>query len=231
MDWKKAQEELGSWHKTKNRNVGNKVLSFLETELRLMIPPLVKRTWPEELLEDTLQNFLLKILEVPLSHNIDNFAGYICRSFKNYCIDVHRDQQRKQKTAREKCLPELRPAGTSAKFSQETAIYQRERRKILHESLKKLDIADRVALKLENSPHWLTDFEIKWLSDRSGKEVSDVRKVINQTNDTYELTLIFDPVKDEMNDRHSRRKRMERFRRRRARARQKLRTFLREVLE
>jgi len=95
-------------------------------------------------------------------------------------------------------------------------------------------MADRVALKLDHSPEWLTDEEIRWLSKRAGLGISDLWKAINEANNTaankmHALTRLFDPCEDDANDPESRRKRMERFRRRRARAREKLKALIQEV--
>lgn len=60
--WDNALDLLGRWHDQRQPEVGRAVLRFIESELRLMTPALVARSWPEDLVEDALRDFLVWLL-------------------------------------------------------------------------------------------------------------------------------------------------------------------------
>ena len=97
-----------------------------------------------------------------------------------------------------------------------------ERSGRVQSALNQLGLADRVALKLVNCPMWIDDEEVRWLAERAGLQPEVVISQILEAEDTFQLTLIYDPDFEGSEDREGRRKRMERFRRRRTRARDKL---------
>ena len=104
-----------------------------------------------------------------------------------------------------------------------------ERGRQLRAALQRLEIADRIVLKLDHAPELLEDDEVRWLADRAGMEPATIWQAVTSAEDVHDLTRVFDPQDDNPSDPQDRRKRMERFRRRRARARDKLRALLQEV--
>ena len=80
---------------------------------------------------------------------------------------------------------------------------------------------------MTDAPELLTWDELGWLAVRSGYPATEVRDRVLACPSVYELTLLFDPG-EAASDPKARRDRMERFRKRRERARQRLRTILGE---
>jgi DNA-directed RNA polymerase specialized sigma24 family protein len=197
-------------------------IAFIESELRLAIPPLVRRTWPEELVNDTLSEFISSLIEKPPPATVEHPRSYIVRSFCNRCIDVHRAQQRRREIPLEPHHMQAIPAGESP--SPEDELHRQARASMVARALAGLPVADRVALKLVDAPEWLTEAEVSWLAARRHTEVQQVHAEIQLARNVHALTLIFDPLQPDQSD--DRRQRMERFRRRRARAREKLRELL-----
>ena len=85
------------------------------------------------------------------------------------------------------------------------------------DTMARLGVADRVALKLCECPEWLDDDEVAWLAARGGLSSAEVRAAITRADGVHDLTRIFDPGEDDPADPEARRKRMERFRKRRNR--------------
>lgn len=219
--WRIALAELVAWDTTRDRSAARSALTFIEPELRLTIPPIVRRTWPEEQVEDALRDFLARLLERPLPENINDPRRYILRSFRNRCIDLHRARQRRNEVvgAEDSGWEPVEPGPDASQ-----RIHQEEQAAALREALASLPIADRVALKLVDAPEWLDGGELAWLSVQSGLQPGPLWAAIQAAGDVYDLTLLFDPPAQGEGDDH--RLRMERFRRRRGRARDKLRVKL-----
>lgn len=219
--WEPAVADLALWHAERNAIAARSALTFLEAELRLAIPPLVRRTWPDEQVEDALREFLARLLERPLPPDIDDPRRYVIRAFRNACIDRHRAQQRRQEVA----LPDpatwqpAEPGPTAAERIQEQESARR-----LQAALDSLPVADRVALKLVDAPEWLDETELTWLADRAKVAPDAVLGALRAARDVFALTELFDPPPPGVAG--DRRQRMERFRRRRGRARDKLRELL-----
>lgn len=223
--WDNAFELLQQWHEERPPDVGRVILSFIESELRLMTPALVLRSWPNDLVEDALRNVLVQLVENPLPNNITDLRAYLRRAFRNRCIDVYRVRKREtplNDSAGEWEHPDQ--TGTSPL----DAILLDEQRVRVRTALNRLTMTDRVVLKLELAPEWLVEEELAWLAQRTAQTPSAIRQSINAANDMHALTRIFDSGDDDPNELEARRKRMERFRRRRARAREKLRAQLEE---
>jgi DNA-directed RNA polymerase specialized sigma24 family protein len=227
MSWDAIGDELRRWHASGDQEAGRSALAFLEPELRRMVPGLVRRTWPSDVIEDALRDFLVKVVEVPLPTGIDDLRRYLGRAFRNHCIDVHEARSRRRET-----LVDDAPGGWESpsedRVSPVTLVLDAERGRHLRAALQRLEIADRIVLKLDHAPELLEDDEVRWLADRAGMEPATIRQVVTSAEDVHDLTRIFDPQDDNPSDPQGRRKRMERFRRRRARARDKLRALLQE---
>lgn len=225
--WDNALDLLGRWHDERQPEVGRVVLRFIESELRLMTPALVTRSWPEDLVEDALRDFLVWLLEHRLPDDINDARNYIGRAFRNHCIDCYRARARKRETWLEVEAREWESPAESL-GSPLDAVLREELSARVQAALARLSPADRVILKLELAPLWLTQEELSWLAESTGTTVFRVRDAIDAADDMHALTRIFDPGDDDPDDPEIRRLRMERFRRRRARAREKLRAQLQE---
>ena len=217
---------LESWYDCRDHNVGRVVFSFLEQQFRLMIPVLVRREWSGERIEDVLRDLLLKVIEKPSPGVIKNPRAYFKRALRNRFIDLHRKRRRKNEhPIDEERWPHLYEDRVTP--SALALIVTEERSSRLHSALEQLATADRVVLKLDFAPEWLTLAEQEWLATRTDRTVSSVQAAILAADgDTHALSLVNDASKDNPDDPLARRKRMERFRRRRARARKKLATIL-----
>lgn len=207
--------------------LGRAVFCFIETELRLMMPALVRRRWPKDLIEDALQILLVKLIKEPLPNEVDDLRAYLRRAYRNHCIDRYRARARKRETSIEVASGEW-PHPNEVATSPLYAILRDERRTQVHAVLARLSLDDRVVLKLEFAPEWLVEAEIAELAKHMASTPAEVRAAIDVACDMHALTRIFDPGEDDPDDPVARRKRMERFRRRRARAREKLRALLEE---
>ncbi len=223
--WNNALDLLLQWHIERSQDVGRSVFGFIESELRLMIPVVVRRFWPSDLMEDALQDFLARLIKHPLDGDITNLRAYLRRAFANHCIDRYRARERKLDTSCEAGAGEWM---YSEEESTHHAVLLNERRVWIHSALARLSPADRVVLKLEFAPEWLDDDEVVWLAKNTDSNPQEVREAINTAEDMYALSKVFDPGSDNPDEPEARRLRMERFRRRRARARDKLRGLLQE---
>lgn len=229
MTWEMVEGDLRRWHEVRDRNAARRALEFIEVELRLMIPPLVRRTWPQDHVEDAISSFLCMLLERPISEDLVSPRSYFRRAFTNHCIDAYRSRQRLREEPMEETFTplEMAPLPDEALMDADT---RRERSGKLHKVLERMSLADRVVLKLEHAPEWLTSEEISWLAGRSHMDEAGVQEAVASSRTNHALSRIFDPGDDDPDDMAARRKRMERFRRRRARAREKLRAVLEGVI-
>lgn len=225
--WESASQKLRQWHESRDRDAARSALSFIESELRLMVPVLVRRTWSHETLEDGLRDFLLKMIESPLPDGIRDLRRYLARAFRNHCIDLHEARGRRSEIPIDE-LPGSWEAVPDEGASLVSLALQEEQRRHIQAAVLRLETADRIVLKLEHAPEWLDDDELLWLASRAATTVAAVRAAVTSADDMHALTRVFDPADDDPDDAEVRRKRMERFRRRRARAREKLRAFLQE---
>lgn len=228
VSWETLGAGLRRWHDSGDRDALRAALVFLEPQLWLMVPGVVKRTWPGDLVEDAIHAFLTRLIEVPLPPGIDNLPGYLSRAFRNHCIDQYEARRRRKESSVEGGPGGWEPSTQHDESPAEVAL-RRERAERLHLVLQQLEIADRVVLKLEHAPEWLDSEEMGWLAGRLALDEAKVWEGILAAEDMHALTRIFDPGDDDPEDPALRRKRMERFRRRRARAREKLRALLVEV--
>lgn len=97
--WDNALDLLLRWHEERRPEVGRAVLRFIESELRLMTPARVRRSWPDDLVEDALRNFLARLVEHRLPSDIVDLRAYLRRAFGNHCIDSYRARARKRETS------------------------------------------------------------------------------------------------------------------------------------
>lgn len=225
--WDNALDLLQQWHAERQPEVGRAVLRFIESELRSMTPALVRRSWPDDLIEDALRDFLVRLVENPLPSDITDIRAYLRRAFRNHCIDGYRARARKREKPLDTSAGQWeQPEQTTA--SPLKAVLRDERRARVQAAVARLSLSNRVVLKLELAPEWLVEDEVAWLAERTAQTPSAVRQAIDAADDMHALTRIFDPGDDDPDATEERRKRMERFRRRRARAREKLRAQLQE---
>ena len=229
MSWDHALESLRQWHEAGDREAGRAALSFIEVELRLMIPAAVRRTCPDDVIDEVLQGLLERLVRKPLPTGIRDPRGYLARSLRNRFTDQYKARRRRGERSLEDTPDGWEPPADPA-HSPAAVTLQRERAHQVQTAVATLEVADRVVLKLEHAPEWLTGQELRWLASRTGVAPHDLRDAIAAADDTHALTRIFDPGDDDPDDADLRRRRMERFRRRRARARDKLRELLEEVV-
>lgn len=223
VSWENAEELLQTWHSNKNRTLGRNVFGFLETELRLMTPAIVRRSWPEDLVEDCLHMFLVKLLEKPLPKANETFKAYIRKSFANHCIDRYRKDSKERLRSENEFGEWEDPAESPLQ-----TVLNRERYIRVVQALEKLAIKDRVGFKLKFAPAWLNDQELVWLANQGGLDTIAVRNAVLDSEDSYSLSKLFDPGDDDPQDQQARRLRMERFRKSVDRAVEKLKTVLAE---
>lgn len=219
--WQRVLDDLSRWHTRRDATSARHALSFLEPELRLAIPPIVRRKWPKEQVEDVLRELLTMLLERPLPAGISDPRGYLLQTFRNRCVDLHRAQQRHERAQfKDKAGWDLPAAPPHA----DARLEREDSRATIQAALLKLSVSDRVALKLCDAPEWLDEVEIRWLANKVGVTPDVVLTMLDVATDVFTLTEIFDPPPQGAPD--DRRQRMERFRKRRARAREKLRVVL-----
>lgn len=219
--WQDAVADLALWHGERRASAARSALTFIEAELRLAVPPLVRRSWPEEQVDDVLREFLARLLDRPLPADVEDPRRYLIRAFRNSCIDRHRALQRRMEVP----IPEpttWEPAEAGPSPAQR--IEDQERARWVQGALEALPLADRVAIKLVDAPEWLDEAELAWLAERTGLSIEATSSAIQAAGDVYALTELFDPPT--LGGADDRRQRMERFRRRRGRAREKLRELL-----
>lgn len=225
VSWENAEELLQTWHSNKNRNIGRIVFGFLETELRLMTPAIVRRSWPEDLVEDCLRAFMVKLLEKPLPKANTKFKAYIRRSFANHCIDQFRKGSLEKLRSYDELDEWEDPAESPVQTIIDTQFLER-----LERALEKLAIKDCVGIKLKHAPEWLTEQELLWLANQAGLDTIAIRDAILDSQDSYTLSKLFDLGDDDPQDKQARRLRLERFRKSVDRAVEKLKTLLAEDL-
>lgn len=161
-----ALDLLRRWHDQRQPEVGRAVLRFIESELRLMTPALVTRSWPEDLVEDALRDFLVWLVEHRLRDDINDARKYLGRAFRNHCIDCYRARARKRETSFEAGAGEWESPAESS-VSPLDGILREEQSARVQAALVHLSPADRVILKLELAPVWLPPggtlvMEIRW---------------------------------------------------------------------
>ncbi len=207
--WGALCGQLVRWHSEADRPAAEVALRFVEVELRARIPTGVRRRWSAEAVEDALQGFLSRLLTRPLPAGIEAPERYIHRSFRNWCIDIERTEVRRPTDPWEESI-------ASESFQRE--VEAREELAQTCAALDSLRIEDRVVIKMADAPRLLTWEELDWLARRASLSAMEVRDRLLGDIDGYGLTLIFDPGHEPM-DAKGRRDRMERFRKRRERAR------------
>lgn len=211
-NWQEALRDLAAWHTHQDHTAAHRALSTIESWLRTRIPPAARARWSHDEIDDAIQGFLERLLNKPLPDDIDAPRAYLGRSFRNWCIS----RQRGRKSDRHAPWDEDRAQETT---NQAPAIKQQLARAA--EELQNLSMKDRVVIKLVDLPWALTRNELTWLGQRSGRSAVETRDIVLNTHDKLTLSLLFDPGPPPTTHKE-RRDRLERFRRRRSRAREKL---------
>jgi DNA-directed RNA polymerase specialized sigma24 family protein len=224
MDWDDALRSLARWHLCRDDAAGREVFDFLQHELRRMVPPKTRHRWAESEVDDAIATLLKKLVEKPLSPEIRELKPYLARALRNVCVDVERARGRRREQLYDAAdVPiDVEESLLSAVRSPEETIVERAQVESLLDGLLRLEIADRVALKLQLVPQALDAEELSWLAARNSTLISETLLQVQRATEVYDLTRIFDPGDDSPHDPAARRLRMERFRKRCARAREKL---------
>ena len=221
--WASALTDLVSWRERGDRTAARRALTFLEPQFRARVPARARRRLGTAVIDDGLQSFLEKLLRVRLDPTAAYPRAYLIRSFKNHFVDLEEAQARLPSAF----LPDL-PEQESPLPDPESLLRSAQDCERLRRALASLSTPDRVALKLADAPEWITDDEMAWLADETGRSVAQVEALIGSVDSPFDAMEAFEPSdREELEG--SRRHRMERFRRRRARAREKLRTAFGEV--
>lgn len=198
------------------------VFGFLEVELRLILPPMVKRALPEDQVDEVLQDILAKLVAAPVRGGVRDLKGYLRRALTNRFIDLERRRKRRPEE-----LLDTMDVGDFEGPSEEgpqavEALVAEEARAAVRAGLDALSVDDRVALKLDHAPEWLSEEELAWLAARAGSSVDEVTRRIAHADEVYALSRIFEPGDDEEGDDEARGRRLDRFLKRRIRAGKKL---------
>lgn len=218
-DWDRILRSFQRWHEQGDRGAAEYGCAEVERFLRGRLPPMVARRWSPDQIDDAVQGFLEKRLATPLVEAaIECPAAWMRTSFRRWCIDRYR----KRKEDRTEPLDPTAEVGVMTSRPE-----HRERIARASTALGRLSVADRVAIKLVDLPLGLDRDELDWLARRCGRSADEVRGIALSAPDVFELTFLVDPGAVP-SDARDRRRRMERFRKQRNRARQRLREQLLE---
>lgn len=210
MSWSSVLELLVRWHRDRDHGAARTVFTFLEQELRRE----VSARQPE--VEDALRDVLARLVETRLPPGVQDPRAYLVTAVRRRGIDLVRARQRRREHGGEQELLQVKFDQPREQEPAEAASAT-ERAERVRRAIGRLEIADRVALKLCDAPEWLDDEELLWLSSRMSGTSEEIRAAIGRARDMHDLTRIFDPGEDDPRDPEARRKRMERFRKRRNR--------------
>ena len=216
VSWDNALDFVGAWHRERRPRVGRAVFGFLEVELRLMMPQRVKASWPKDRVEDVLRDVLAQLVERTLPEGVRDLRRYLRRTLRNRCIDLMRATKRRPAEPHEPGAEALDQVSVERDALSEAVAKQT--RETVSEGLATLKIEDRVALKLDLAPEWMSLEELEWLAARTRLGVDEVLRRVVEADGVYELSKIMDPGDDAADDREARRKRLDRFLKRRDRA-------------
>lgn len=210
--WSTIPDQLTAWHAHGDRNAAAEAITFLEIELRLAFPPAARRRWPAQQLDDALQGFLTRLLQRPLPVRPTDPKGYLKRAFRNWCISLER---RNREIPTDDAVFVDLPATSNDDVETQQRVARAAR------AMQELRIEDRVVIKLVEAPEWLDHVEWTWLAERSDLTTDAATLLARNATDILALSLLFDPG-PEPTTVEARRTRLERFRKRRNRARDAL---------
>lgn len=202
MDWSEVLPLLERWHQQQDPVAGRAVFTFLEEELRAAAPRGAREG------EDAIRDVLAKLVATPLPAKVRNLKAYLVTAVFNRARDRVRERQRREKGA---CAA---PPRETADADPAELVASAEAAARVRRALARLDITDRVAFKVAEAPEWIDDQELAWLAARMNRSLNEVREIVANVEDRYEVTRVFDPGEDDPSDPVARRRRMERFRKR-----------------
>lgn len=220
LDWPSLVAGLRAWHTEGDRAAGTRALVAIEKWLRARHVPRLKRRASPEVVDDVLQQVLVKLWERPVLEGVDRPAGFVATMLRNAWVDHVRKTRRRA----EEPMPEpgegQEPAVSQPAAEAGVALEQVAR------ALSELRVEDRVHIKICDAPHTLTWDELAWIGRRCDRTPQQTRDaVLDPTADVYALSFLVDPGPPPESAK-ARRDRLERFRRRRSRARTRLRAAL-----
>ncbi|MCW8137961.1 MAG: hypothetical protein KIT58_03560 [Planctomycetota bacterium] len=221
MSWSSVLELLERWHRDRDHGAARTVFAFLEQELRRE----VSARQPE--LEDALRDVLARLVEAPLPPGVHDPRAYLVTALHRRGIDLVRAKQRRREHGGEQELIQFK-LDRPRELEPGEAASSSERAERVRGAIRRLEIADRVALKLCDAPEWLDDEEVLWLASRLSCTSEEVHAAVGRAGDMHDLTRIYDPGTDDPRDPEARRKRMERFRKRRNRIAERVAQLLAE---
>lgn len=218
VDWSDVPKLLNSWHSERDRLVLGQILRFVEAELRAKGRAIVRGQLYERHFEDALQRLLCLLMRKPLREEVRHPEKYLSNKLRWLCLDERRrakDGRHTSLTADHVDADRMSPQPQAA----DAVLQTRSQTEALRSALRQLKTQDRVAILLVAAPQELTEPDLRWLASRCGLSVSATERAAIQAGDAYTCSLLFDPGDDDPDDLMLRRKRLERFRRRRGRAR------------
>ena len=86
-NWQQVLSDLSAWHDSRDRPAANRALTHIESWLRARIPPIVRRRWSSDEIDDALQGFLERLLNKPLPSDLRKPGAYLNTAFRRWCID------------------------------------------------------------------------------------------------------------------------------------------------
>ncbi len=224
-EWIDCYAGLVRWRVAGDRHAAEEALRFLEPQLRVRVPLWVREGLGQAAVDALVQSFLEKMLAVSLPQTVESPRGYLIRAFQNHARSEVRSLRRRKEVP-EQDLPAL-----SAAVEPDGPIeVERSRsRVLLLAALERLSVEDRIILKLQIVPEWISPQDLLWLSGRTGASPAEISHRIICAEGSYELSLVFEPSTGRAGSKKDRSRRLDRFRKRKDRALERLRTAMKEV--
>lgn len=234
VDWNNVYPLLLRFKATNDAVLGNVVFAFLHEKLSRMVPLKVGEAGRADVVQVFLRSLLEKKRET-FAPNVDNAQAWFRTGLKRKAIDIHRKLMRTPEGFLETNDPDesesteawLANIVFALEPSRESCVEQealaRENARRIEDAMAQIKVPSRTILRLLLAPENLSDTESDWLSEQMGADVEVVRKrALEAAGDARACSFLVDPpVVGEEDDS---RKRLERFRKRRARARDELRS-------
>ncbi len=215
-NWAAVVSGLGAWHGGGDRAAGERALVEVEQWLRTRIAPRLGRRAKAEDIESLFQDVLTRLWTEDLFTGVDAPAAFLWTVVRRMWIDRVRKRDRRTDT-----VP-LDPDAPRADPSPADPVHGVALEQVAAK-LETLRIEDRVHVKICDLPHALSWEELEWMARRCGQSANAVRDaVLDREADAYALSFLVDPGPEPTTEK-GRRDRLERFRRRRSRARERLR--------
>lgn len=219
-NWTAIVAGLRAWHQDHNRPAGERALVAVEQWLRTRQAARLRRQASAEDIDALFQDVLTRLWTRDLLSDAESPAAFLSTVVRNLWLD--RVRKRSRQDAKHKPLTAEMPEADPSPASPEHRI-ELER---VTAVLQTLRIEDRVHIKICDLPHALSWEELTWMAQRCGEAATAVRDAVLAADaDAFSVSFLVDPG-PAPTTKKERRDRLERFRRRRSRARTQLRAAL-----